>query len=303
MKNLGESIGKIQTKSSKDYDLPISFYLVEENGTKTQEIFVISNYKSAEHAFIPLLNRYNCFNGKTINVCKKHSEKCDKETVCIVHLTPVIENDTRTQEFPHTWYKFRTIPTAIDNDNKYQYVEYLTNEALPRYKWSSKVKSSKTVIMTENEYVTQKYNKTIELLNKTADEFEIWFPYPDNHQNKAIKPKEGLFTLDIHRISDVLSSNLKGTDSFVSLLSKFKETNEKDAMKMANGVRTAAIRCVNVYRRAVENLQTKQAYEQLLPFLETMVGDFTEQFGLEPMEKESYSCLDDPMEDGIEFSE
>ena len=303
-RDMGESFGKIQTKTSSTYDLPMSFYLVEnrgEDGKKEQKVFVTSNFKSLSYNFLSLLNIYHGFNGKKAEICENHTDKCTKSTVCVVHLIPA-EEPNQSQEYRHAWNRFVTIPSLHDK-NEITFMEYKTNEYLPQYRWASSVISSNTITLNPEKYVNQRFRKALSLLNQVAAEFEIWFPIKEEQQIQGIKPKEGEFTSDINRISDVLSSTLKGNDSFTEILLYYKDINPSETLRMSKEIRKAIIRCIAIYKRAVNNIQSKQAHEQLLPFIETIADDFVNQFGLDPIPNNVIFESSDPMEDGIVFLE
>ena len=173
------------------------------------------------------------------------------------------------------------------------------------------------------DHLQQLVDNSIDLLNRVASEFEVWFPMKPTKktQNASLdlkkvssssliffdRPNEKYVLDDIKRISAVLRSVLKGNESIATVLSSVSQkvaNNVSEASlvrEMADSIYKAASRLLSVYRRAVSEFQTKQPNESLLSLCDMMADEFSQQFNLEKIEKSEYVADYDPMNDGIDY--
>ncbi|OHT09070.1 hypothetical protein TRFO_04644 [Tritrichomonas foetus] len=308
LEKLSDSIANVQAKTNCTYDTPLSFFLVEyrsENNTKTpnRQVFCVE-FNQINH-FLNAINSMNRFDGLKAEYCTNHSEKCSEKGVCIVRLHPVMQSKTANHksfihknEFDHCFNSFVAY-SAINNDTKEVHVvECTTKDYLPHYRWAADV--SKLSIKSETifDHVEQQIDIAAKLLEKVASEFEVWYPMkPGKH------PEDKYVIKDIHRISAVVRHVLKGNDAVANLLVILKEKKGKETKKLAKLLQKRLARLLNIYRRAVNELEEKQPNDQLLNLCEVMAEEFAQQFNLEPIEKIDFVDNYDPMDDGIDFKE
>lgn len=328
LRQLSESISNIQTKSSSLYDLPLSFFLVEHRKSNSSEtkkqVFCVEN--SIVDNFITFINSNNRFDdGSKASYCNNHNkENCNKPGVCVVRLQPLFEHTNHSKEFDHSFKKFVSIQNIDSNDSKeVDVVEYTTKDFLPHYRLAADVLDEKHKKVPLLDHLQQLVDNSIDLLNRVASEFEVWFPMKPTKktQNASLdlkkvssssliffdRPNEKYVLDDIKRISAVLRSVLKGNESIATVLSSVSQkvaNNESEASlvrEMADSIYKAASRLLSVYRRAVSEFQTKQPNESLLSLCDMMADEFSQQFNLEKIEKSEYVADYDPMNDGIDY--